>query len=81
MTPDEARAVLAANVGSYRRIRRLDQEDVAENMRQCGHPKWLRVTVSEIERGRRNVTAPELVSLAELFDVGIYRLLDPAGPI
>jgi transcriptional regulator with XRE-family HTH domain len=56
-----------------------DQEYVAARMRRLGHP-WRRVTVSEVERGRRNVTVPELLTLVHVFGVPVAELLDPRGP-
>src|SRR5262249_11330976 len=39
-----------------------------------------RVTVSEVERGRRNVTVPELLALALIFGATVTELLDPRRP-
>ncbi|HEY3090683.1 MAG TPA: helix-turn-helix transcriptional regulator [Jatrophihabitantaceae bacterium] len=71
--------VLAENIRAYRLLRRREQEDVASRMQLLGHP-WRRVTVSEVERGRRNVTVPELVSLVLVLGANIEQLLDPRGP-
>jgi transcriptional regulator with XRE-family HTH domain len=57
----------------------MEQDLVANNMWGLGHD-WRRVTVSEIERGRRNVTVPELLSLTVVLDVTVEQLLDPRGP-
>jgi transcriptional regulator with XRE-family HTH domain len=57
----------------------LGQEQVADRMQSLGHP-WRRVTVSEVERGRRNVTVPELISLRLAVGANIKQLLDPRGP-
>jgi transcriptional regulator with XRE-family HTH domain len=70
---------LAENIRAYRLLRRLEQEDVVGLMGLLGHP-WRRVTVSEIERGRRNVTVPELVSLTVVLRASIEQLLDTRGP-
>jgi transcriptional regulator with XRE-family HTH domain len=70
---------VADNVRAYRVLGRLEQEDIAERMRQLGHP-WKRVTVSEVERGRRNVTVPELVALTLVLGVTATELLDPRRP-
>jgi len=70
---------LADNIRAYRDLSRLEQADVAERMQKLGQ-SWRRVTVSEVERGRRNVTVVELLSLALLFGVTIGELLDPRRP-
>lgn len=48
-------------------------------MRSLGHA-WRRATVSEIERGRRNLTVPELVALVVILGSSVQQLLDPRGP-
>jgi transcriptional regulator with XRE-family HTH domain len=53
--------VLGANIRAYRLLKELEQEDLAARMRLHAHP-WRRATVSEVERARRNVTVPELVT-------------------
>jgi transcriptional regulator with XRE-family HTH domain len=67
---------LADNLRAYRFLGRLEQQDVADRMRQLHHP-WRRVTVSEVERGRRNVTVPELLTLALILGATVQELLDP----
>lgn len=57
----------------------LEQEHVAARMRNLGH-RWVQQTVSEVERGRRRVTAAELVSLVLAVGASIGDLLDPHGP-
>lgn len=49
-------------------------------MRLLGH-RWRRATVSEVERGRRNVTVSELLALVVTLDVPVQMLLDPRGPV
>jgi transcriptional regulator with XRE-family HTH domain len=67
--------ILARNLGAVRRLRGWRQEFVSERMMYLGHP-WTQQTVSEVERGRRNVTVDELFSLALVFEITIERLLD-----
>jgi transcriptional regulator with XRE-family HTH domain len=67
--------ILARNLGAVRRLRGWRQEFVAERMNFLGHP-WTPATVSEAERGRRNVTTDELFSLALVFGLTLARLLD-----
>src|SRR5437870_2675105 len=69
--------VLADNLRAVRAQRRLKQEDIAAGMRKLGHPTWVRATVSEVERGRRNVTVNELLPLALLLEVAPFDLLNP----
>jgi transcriptional regulator with XRE-family HTH domain len=71
--------VLAANLRAYRLLRGLEQQDIAERMAKLSHP-WKRQTVSEVERGRRNVTVDELLALAMTLPVPVWVLLDPLGP-
>jgi transcriptional regulator with XRE-family HTH domain len=71
--------VLAGNLRGYRLLRRLEQTDVAEQMATFGH-RWSRQTVSDIERGRRNVTVDELLALCLVLNGTVSRLLDPRGP-
>jgi transcriptional regulator with XRE-family HTH domain len=70
---------VADNIRAYRGLSRLEQADVAERMQRLGQP-WKRVTVSEVERGRRNLTVVELLALALVFGVTVGELLDPRRP-
>jgi transcriptional regulator with XRE-family HTH domain len=63
-------------VRAYRLLRRLKQEDVAEEMRKLRHP-WTQATVSQVERGQRNLTVDELVGLSIVFELSLNELLDP----
>jgi transcriptional regulator with XRE-family HTH domain len=56
----------------------LEQEHVAARMRDLGH-NWVQQTVSEVERGRRRVTATELFSLTLVLGASIGDLFDPIG--
>lgn len=71
--------VVADNVRAYRLLRRLEQQDVADRMLSLGH-RWKRATVSEVERGRRNVTVSELLGLVTVVGASINQLLDSRGP-
>lgn len=57
----------------------LEQEHVAARMRDLGHKNWVQQTVSEVERGRRRVTATELFSLTLVLGATIGDLFDPIG--
>jgi len=71
--------VLAGNLRAFRLLRSLEQGEVATRMNRLGH-EWRRATVSHAERGHRNVTVAELVSLTLVLDVTVAQLLDPRGP-
>jgi transcriptional regulator with XRE-family HTH domain len=67
---------VAEKVRAYRLLRRQKQDDVAEEMRKLRHP-WTQATVSQIERGQRNLTVDELVGLSIVFELSLNELLDP----
>ena len=68
--------VVADKARAYRLLRRLEQADVAEGMVRLGHP-WTQATVSQVERGQRNVTIDELMGLSMLFGIPLAKLTDP----
>jgi transcriptional regulator with XRE-family HTH domain len=70
--------VLAANIRVLRLSCGLEQSDVAERMTFLGH-RWTQQTISEVERGRRNVTVDELLGLALILDATTDELLDPTS--
>jgi transcriptional regulator with XRE-family HTH domain len=70
---------LAANVRAFRQLRGMEQDKLAQRMQSLGH-LWRQATVSEVERGRRNVTVPELVALTLALAANVEQLLDPRGP-
>jgi transcriptional regulator with XRE-family HTH domain len=71
--------VLADNLRAWRLLRRLEQAEVARRMTMLDHA-WGPSTVSQVERGRRNVTVDELLALAIALGVPAWVLLDPLGP-
>jgi transcriptional regulator with XRE-family HTH domain len=78
-TPDAGRTVdemLADNLRGLRLLHRLEQADVAQRMRWLGH-RWSRATVSQVERCKRAVSAPELLGLTLVFGETVVDLLDP----
>jgi transcriptional regulator with XRE-family HTH domain len=69
--------VVAANIKSLRALRDdMSQEELADRMRHLRFP-WSRATVSEIERGDRNLTVDEFASLAIALNAKPTELLDP----
>jgi transcriptional regulator with XRE-family HTH domain len=70
---------VARNIRTYRQLRGLDQDALARRLQNLAIP-WRRVTVSEVERGERNVTVTELLWLALALQTTIEQLLDTRGP-
>ena len=70
---------VARNIRTYRDIRKLDQVALAQRMQDLGIP-WRRVTVSEVERGRRGVSLTEAIGLALALGVTVGQLIDSRGP-
>ncbi len=61
--------ILAQNVRSFRRVKRLSQEDLAA---KCN---LHRTYVGSVERGERNVTLSTLEVLADALGITVPRLL------
>ena len=68
---------IAEKARAYRLLRRMKQDDVAEEMRKLRHHTWTRQTVSDVERLQRNLTVDELVGLSIVFELSLNELLDP----
>src|SRR5947199_8566155 len=71
--------VLGDNLRAYRWLKKMEQGDLAAEMRNYQHP-WRRATVSEVERAHRDVTIMELLTLVLILRVSVEELLDPGGP-
>jgi transcriptional regulator with XRE-family HTH domain len=71
--PTDKKQLIAARLKEARKLAGLSQGQAAKKMGMH------RPTISEIEAGNRNVTAPELARLAELYDVDLA-WLSGAGP-
>lgn len=69
---------LAASVRSLRERENLTQDDLAKAMQELGF-RWVRVTVSQVEGQRREISVAELLGLASMFGVGVDQLLWPDG--
>src|SRR5437764_415744 len=63
--PEDKKQLIAARLKQARELAGLSQGQAAKKMNMH------RPTVSEIEAGNRNVTAPELSRFAELYDVDL----------
>jgi transcriptional regulator with XRE-family HTH domain len=70
---------VASNVRGFRQLRGIEQATVALRMVRLGIA-WRQGTVSEVERGQRNVTVAELLALALALETTVEQLLDPRGP-
>jgi transcriptional regulator with XRE-family HTH domain len=70
---------VADNVRAYRQLRGWDQAELARRMYSLSM-SWSRVTVSEVERGQRNVTVAELLKLALALRTTMEQLVDTRGP-
>lgn len=70
---------VASNIRTYRQLRDLDQGRLARRMQNAGYA-WRQVTVSELERNRRDLSIAEAVGLAYVLNVTVEQLLDPRGP-
>jgi hypothetical protein len=68
--------VLAGNITAARARRGLNQASVAVRMKALGFP-WLRQTVGEVEKGRRQVTTKEVLGLSLVMDTSIAALIIP----
>ena len=79
MPTKTVRETVADNVRGFRQLRGIDQSILARRMEGLGYG-WRQVTVSEVERDQRNVTAAELLGLALVLETSIEQLLDPRGP-
>ena len=62
---EEKRKLIASRLRLSREMAGLTQGQVAKSL------GWHRPTVSEIEAGRRRVSAEELTTLAEMYDVSV----------
>lgn len=72
--------VIARNVTELRAERGTTQTDVAEAMRRIGF-RWQANRVAQIETLRRPVALVEVVGLARVFGVPVFRLLSGEGEI
>jgi transcriptional regulator with XRE-family HTH domain len=72
-------AVLARNVKAARTRRDLKQDVLAVRMKALGYDEWIRQTVSNVEQGKRRLTAEEVFGLSVALDVSVTSLMFP-GP-
>jgi hypothetical protein len=67
--------VVAANIRAARSRKDLTQDALAARMRHLGFTAWLRQTVPSVEKGRRRVTAEEVLGLALALETTIAALM------
>ena len=78
--PDSERAyrrLLGRNVSGKRGRLQLSQTAVATRMRGLGFGDWHQQTVASIEKGKRRVTADELLGLAACLETTVHQLMSP----
>jgi transcriptional regulator with XRE-family HTH domain len=71
--------VVGANLRGRRAGLGLTQPDLAEWMKQLGHPKWSAPTVSRVEDGKRGLSVDELVTLSLVLGATLQEMLDPVA--
>lgn len=79
MPPTLYADVLAKNVRAARSRADLQQEPLAARMRALGYEAWQRQTVANVERGKRRVTAEEILGLAICLETSIVALMAPVN--
>jgi transcriptional regulator with XRE-family HTH domain len=70
--------VLGERVKARRRELRLTQDELARRIRGVGGLPWTRSVVNALERGRRELTVPELAIVLAVLDTNWPRLLSGA---
>lgn len=71
--------VVSRSVKSLRQASGLTQQAFADHMGQVGFTNWKRITVAEVESGKRQMSIEELAAVAILFDTPVawlYSALD-----
>lgn len=67
--------IVRENVAARRQIHEVTQAELAAAMRELGFVTWQRITVAEVESGKRRLRLEEIFGLAVLFGTGISGLL------
>jgi transcriptional regulator with XRE-family HTH domain len=75
---DDLTAIVGRRVTELRAIAGVTQQNISTGMRLLGI-EWSRMTVADVERGKRKVSLEELAALAALFSVPALDLLLPTG--
>lgn len=61
-----------------RTTRRMSQQQIADAMVERGHAGWRQTTVAKTEAAQRPLRVNELVSLAEILDASLEKLVAPS---
>jgi transcriptional regulator with XRE-family HTH domain len=69
--------VIAKNIRAARGRADINQQLLADRMRNLGFTAWLHQTVGNVERGKRRVTAEEALGLAIALETTMQHLLSP----
>lgn len=77
MSPTTYANVLAKNMRAARSRADLQQEPLAARMRALGYSAWVRQTIANVERGKRRLTAEEILGLACALETTIATLMAP----
>jgi 8-oxo-dGTP pyrophosphatase MutT (NUDIX family) len=78
-TEDAYKVILGRNVSADRGRLQLSQTAVAARMQDLGFEDWRQQTVANIEKGKRRVTAEEVLGLVVALESTLPRLLAPIG--
>jgi 8-oxo-dGTP pyrophosphatase MutT (NUDIX family) len=76
---DAYRAILGRNISAERGRLQLSQTIVAERMREFRFGDWHQQTVASVEKGKRRVTAEEILGLVVALETTLPRLLAPVA--
>jgi transcriptional regulator with XRE-family HTH domain len=67
--------VVARSVKWVRESARITQQQLADDMGRLGFVNWKRITVAEVESGKRRLSVEEMIGIAVLFDVPVAYLM------
>ena len=73
------KVTLGRNISADRGRLQLSQTAVAARMQELGFEDWRQQTVANVEKGRRRVTAEEVLGLVVALETTLPRLLAPIG--
>lgn len=72
--------IVARSIKRLRVTAELTQEGLAEHMQKLGFVTWKRITVAEVESGKRRLGLEEMIGIAILFQVPLGHLLGSFNP-
>jgi len=77
--PPTVESVLAANISHLRRQERWTQERLAAEVVLRGLA-WNRLIVGAVESAKRTLSAPEVLVLADVFDISVAKMFSTGAP-